>query len=78
MVRDLAEFGKPNVIINTSKISYVSIIEVDQEWSDKKMTRTVNVVCDGALLNFPFFEGEEDKAGVFFEFLKSEINKLES
>jgi hypothetical protein len=74
VVRDLAEFGKPNAVINTAKISFVSIRDEEQEWPDKtKTTRVVYVVCDGAALPLHFLEGEEDKASAFFDFCKSEI-----
>ena len=76
VVRDLAEFGKPNAVINTAKISFVSIRDEEQEWPDKtKTTRVVYVVCDGAALPLHFLEGEEDKASAFFDFCKSEIYK---
>ena len=76
VVRDLAEFGKPNAVINTAKISFVSILDEEREWSDKtKTTRVVNVVCDGAVLPLHFLEGEEDRASAFFDFCKSEIHE---
>jgi hypothetical protein len=70
-VRDLTEFGLPDRIINTAKISFASIRPLDHKLLDgTKVSMDVLVVCEGAELRFDFKEGQEDLARQFFEFMK--------
>jgi hypothetical protein len=69
MGRDLAEFGFPNAVINTARVSYVAmrISEIEPG----KATIYVNIVCDGAFLPFEFDESKRANAEAMFQYFKS-------
>ena len=70
-VKDLAEFGLPDRIINTAKISFASIRPLDHRLVDgTKVSMDVLVVCEEEELRFDFKEGQEDLAKQFFDFMK--------
>ena len=65
-IKDLAEFGLPDRIINTAKISFTSLRQVDHELVDgTKVSTDVLIVCDGAELRFEFKEGQEARLWPF-------------
>jgi hypothetical protein len=77
-IKDLAEFGLPDRIINTAKISLTSLRQVDHELVDgTKVSIDILIVCDGAELRFEFKEGQEDHARQFFDFIKQCIYENE-
>ena len=61
MVRDLAEFGKPFAVIDTSKLSFVNLFDYSGVSTAPPETRyMVQVVCDGALVDIVFSSNERD------------------
>jgi hypothetical protein len=75
MVRDLAEFGKPDVIINTKKISYVHKRDFsnDDALREENKLLIIIVVCDGARLEFNFLPKDRDKWESCFNLFKKII-----
>ena len=77
-VTELSDFGLPDRVMNTSKVSFVSFLPMEFETpSGKKLAAMVAVVCDGADLKFEFFEGEEENAKRFFDYMKKCIYENE-
>ncbi len=69
MVRDLAEFGYPNAVINTARISYAALFTSGIEGLETAVH--VKIVCDGALLSFEFDGNNRAEAEALFQFFKS-------
>ena len=67
MVRDLAEFGMPNAVINVLKISFVTMQLLPD---GSKYFTSVRIVCDGALLHFDFEFPDKSLAEAMFQFFK--------
>jgi hypothetical protein len=72
LVRDLGEFGKQDVVINTARVSYVH--KVDRSNDEVRLLNEgesleLRIVCDGALITFVFRDTERElweKCFVFF------------
>lgn len=76
MVRDLSEFGKRDVIINTARVSYVH--KTDRSNDEVRLvnedaTLELRIVCDGALITFVFTEVDREMWENCFEFFKARI-----
>ncbi len=74
MVRDLSEFGKHDVVINTGRISYVH--KADRSNDEVKLltedaTLELRIVCDGAFITFAFTETDRAMWEKCFEFFKA-------
>ena len=73
MVRDLGEFGKPAVIINTARVSYVHKVDRSNDEVrplNENETLELRLVCDGALITFIFKDAERGIWEKCFEFFK--------
>ena len=69
MVRDLGEFGKPNAVIDTSKLHYVHKRDITDEYGDPK-SLVIIAACGGASIEFSFEQSDKEKWEKCFEFFK--------
>jgi hypothetical protein len=73
MIKDLGEFGKQDVVINTTRVSYVHKLDRSNDevrLLNEDTTLELRLVCDGALITFLFKDEERDTWQKCFEFFK--------
>ena len=74
MVRDLGEFGRPDAIINTSKLDYASKLDLTSNYKPNEIDNVkpllIIAACGGARLEFMFEQSDREKWEKCFEFFK--------